>query len=60
MQQTGEILIINLPSRTVNAIPYLDISGKIVYGGEQGLLGMTTLSLASRKGLRRLVEAGPG
>jgi glucose/arabinose dehydrogenase len=40
VQQTGQILIINLPSRTVNAIPYLDISGEIVYGGEQGLLGM--------------------
>ena len=40
VQQTGEILIINLPSRTVNAIPYLDISREIVYGGEQGLLGM--------------------
>ena len=36
----AEILIINLPSRTVNAIPYLDISRKIVYGSEQGLLGM--------------------
>ena len=40
VQQAGEILIIDFPSRTVNAIPYLDISGKIVYGGEQGLLGM--------------------
>ena len=40
VQQTGQILIINLPSRTVNAIPYLDISGEIVDGGEQGLLGM--------------------
>jgi glucose/arabinose dehydrogenase len=40
VQQTGEILIINLPSRTVNPIPYLDISAEIVYGGEQGLLGM--------------------
>jgi glucose/arabinose dehydrogenase len=40
VQQTGQILIINLPSRTVNAIPYLDISNEIVAGGEQGLLGM--------------------
>jgi glucose/arabinose dehydrogenase len=40
VQQSGQIKIINLPSRTVNATPYLDISAKIVYGGEQGLLGM--------------------
>jgi glucose/arabinose dehydrogenase len=40
MQQSGQIRIINLPSRTVNATPYLDISSEIVYGGEQGLLGL--------------------
>jgi glucose/arabinose dehydrogenase len=40
VQQSGQIKIIKLPSRTVNAIPYLDVSAEIVYGGEQGLLGM--------------------
>src|SRR5438874_276904 len=40
VQQSGQIRIINLPSRTVNPTPYLDISSKIVYGGEQGLLGL--------------------
>ena len=40
VQQTGQIRIINLPTRTVNPTPYLDISSEIVYGGEQGLLGM--------------------
>jgi glucose/arabinose dehydrogenase len=40
VQQAGQILIINLPSWTVNAAPYLDISAEIVSGGEQGLLGM--------------------
>src|SRR3954452_7683976 len=40
VQQSGQIRIINLPSRTVNPTPYLDISSEIVYGGEQGLLGM--------------------
>ena len=40
LQQTGEIRIINLPSRTVNPTPYLDVSSEIVYGGEQGLLGL--------------------
>jgi len=40
VQQTGEIKIINLPARTVNATPYLDISSEIAYGGEQGLLGL--------------------
>src|SRR5439155_23091158 len=40
VQQSGQIKIIKLPSRTVNAIPYLDVSSEIVYGGEQGLLGL--------------------
>jgi glucose/arabinose dehydrogenase len=40
VQQSGQIKIIKLPSRTVNATPYLDISGEIAFGGEQGLLGM--------------------
>ena len=39
-QQTGQILIINLPSGTVNPTPFLDISSEIVLGSEQGLLGM--------------------
>ena len=41
VQQTGQILIINLPSRTVNARPFLDIASEITSEGhEQGLLGM--------------------
>jgi len=41
VQQTGQILIVNLPSGTVNPTPYLDISSRIVDdGNEQGLLGM--------------------
>jgi len=40
VQQSGQIKIIKLPSRTVNATPYLDVSSEIVYGGEQGLLGL--------------------
>src|SRR4051812_48433183 len=40
VEQTGKIRIINLPSRTVNAIPFLDVSSQISVGGEQGLLGM--------------------
>ena len=41
VQQTGQILIINLPSRTVNARPFLDIASEItIEGHEQGLLGM--------------------
>ena len=40
VEQSGRIKIINLPSGTVNATPYLDISSKIVFSGEQGLLGM--------------------
>ena len=40
VQQSGQIKIINLPSGTVNATPYLDIQSRIVWGGEQGLLGL--------------------
>ena len=39
VQQTGQIRIIHLTSRTVNPTPYLDLR-TIAYGGEQGLLGM--------------------
>jgi glucose/arabinose dehydrogenase len=41
VQQTGQILIVNLPSGTVNPTPYLDIASRITdNGNEQGLLGM--------------------
>jgi glucose/arabinose dehydrogenase len=40
VQQTGEILIFDLASRTVLATPFLDISALVVDGGEQGLLGL--------------------
>ena len=40
VEQTGKIKIIKLPARTVNPIPFLDLSGIVSLGGEQGLLGM--------------------
>jgi len=40
VEQTGKIKIIKLPGRTVNAIPFLDLSGVVSIGGEQGLLGL--------------------
>jgi len=40
VQQTGQILIVNLPSGTVNSTPFLDIQSRLVSGGEQGLLGL--------------------
>jgi glucose/arabinose dehydrogenase len=41
VEQTGKIKIIQLPRRTVNATPFLDISSEIsIQGNEQGLLGM--------------------
>jgi glucose/arabinose dehydrogenase len=40
VQQSGQIKIINLPSGVVNTTPYLDIQTRIVWGGEQGLLGL--------------------
>lgn len=40
VQQTGQIRIIKLPARTVNATPFLDIASKVVLGNEQGLLGL--------------------
>jgi glucose/arabinose dehydrogenase len=40
VQQSGEIKIINLRSRTVNATPFLDISDQVNFSGEEGLLGL--------------------
>src|ERR1043166_6529018 len=39
-EQTGKIKIIKLPQRTVNAIPFLDLSAVVSNGGEQGRLGL--------------------
>ena len=42
VEQTGKIKIIQLGPRTVNPIPFLDVSSKITAeGNEQGLLGLT-------------------
>ena len=38
VEQKGKIKIIKLPGRTVNAIPFLDLSGVVSIGGEQGLV----------------------
>src|SRR5262249_6501429 len=40
-EQGGKIKIINLPSRTVNATPFLDISFEVGQGQGTGILGMT-------------------
>jgi glucose/arabinose dehydrogenase len=40
-EQHGKIKIINLPSRTVNATPFLDISFEVGQGQGTGILGMT-------------------
>src|SRR5205823_3381220 len=40
-EQHGKIKIINLPSRTVNATPFLDISSEVGQGQGTGILGMT-------------------
>jgi glucose/arabinose dehydrogenase len=40
VEQTGKIKIIKLPARTVNPIPFLDLSGIVSSGNEQGLLGI--------------------
>jgi glucose/arabinose dehydrogenase len=39
VQQTGQIKIVQ-PSGAVNVVNFLDISTKITYGGERGLLGL--------------------
>src|SRR5262245_43937476 len=40
VEQVGLIKIINLPSRTVNATPFLDLTNKVSFNGEEGLLGL--------------------
>jgi len=39
VEQRGIVKIIN-PTGTVNAQPFLNISGRVIYGGERGLLGI--------------------
>ena len=36
----GKIKFVKLPQQTINPIPFLDLSGIVSAGGEQGLLGM--------------------
>ena len=40
VEQGGKIKIIKLPSRTVNATPFLDITSEVSFNGEEGLLGL--------------------
>ncbi|MCA9255529.1 MAG: PQQ-dependent sugar dehydrogenase, partial [Phycisphaerales bacterium] len=40
VQQTGQILILNLATSTVLPTPFLDVSGLLVAGGERGLFSM--------------------
>ena len=40
VRQSGQILILNLATLTVSPTPFLDISGRLVASGEQGLLGL--------------------
>lgn len=39
VEQRGNVKIIN-PTGTINAQPFLNISGRVIYGGERGLLGI--------------------
>jgi glucose/arabinose dehydrogenase len=40
VQQSGQILILNLAALTLNATPFLNIQARLVSGGERGLLGL--------------------
>jgi glucose/arabinose dehydrogenase len=40
VEQLGLIKIINLPSRTVNPTAFLDLTNKVAFDGEEGLLGL--------------------
>ncbi|MBX3396444.1 MAG: PQQ-dependent sugar dehydrogenase [Phycisphaerae bacterium] len=40
VEQTGQIKIMNLPSHSVNATPYLNLSAIVSSSGERGLLGL--------------------
>jgi glucose/arabinose dehydrogenase len=60
VEQSGKIKIINLPSGTVNATPYLDISSKVVFSGEQGLLGLAFDPNYASNGHFYVNYVGPG
>ncbi|HWQ37776.1 MAG TPA: PQQ-dependent sugar dehydrogenase [Burkholderiales bacterium] len=40
VEQAGQIRIFDVTTGTLRATPFLDVAGRIVSGGEQGLLGM--------------------
>jgi glucose/arabinose dehydrogenase len=40
VQQTGQILILNLSKGTIRSRPFLDIQARLTSSGEQGLLGL--------------------
>ncbi len=40
VEQNGRIRILNLTTGTLQATPYITLSSLVVFGGEQGLLGM--------------------
>ena len=40
VQQSGQVLILNLATETMNATPFLNIQTRLVAGGERGLLGI--------------------
>jgi hypothetical protein len=40
VQQGGLVRIIDLATRTIKPVPFLDLSGKINFSGEEGLLGL--------------------
>ncbi|HRW53678.1 MAG TPA: PQQ-dependent sugar dehydrogenase, partial [Phycisphaerae bacterium] len=40
VQQTGQIVVLNLATSTVLPTPFLDVSGLLVAGGERGLFSM--------------------
>src|SRR6185436_2224602 len=40
VEKRGRILILNLNTGNVNAVPFLDIDSRVLTGSEQGLLGL--------------------
>src|SRR5712691_11425730 len=40
VQQSGEIRIIDLATKTIKPVPFLDLSGVVSLSGEEGLLGL--------------------
>lgn len=60
VQQSGEIRIIDLATKTIKPVPFLDLSGVVSLSGEEGLLGLAFDRNYATNGRFYVDYVGPG